>query len=114
MSEPAQTEPAVESVPVTATGTEAAATEPTEPAVPRLKVLADLFLKNNPSSRSCFVLGATGETGRRIASFLVESAAFEVVRLIVRRQIGDEFLPEPPSGVKIVNYKDLCKLRHMY
>lgn len=88
-------------------------TEPTEtPAtaetpkfdVPRLKFLSEAFIKTNPtaSARSCFVLGATGETGRRVASILIESGAFSLIRLIVRRQLADEYLPEPQSGVKIV------------
>ena len=77
--------------------------EPTKIETPRLKFLADGFIKNCRSARSCFVLGATGETGRRIASLLIESGAFSVVKLIVRRQIAEEYLPEPAEGVRIVN-----------
>lgn len=113
MSEPAKTEvesvEVTESVPVITCVTENISTDATEtpavptiPEIPRLKVLADLFTKNSPSPRSCFVLGASGETGRRIASVLIESGAFGVVRLIVRRQVPDDVLPEPSSGIKIV------------
>jgi len=86
----------------TETTAESPSTSQPEHEVPRLKVLTDLFTKNYPSSRSCFVLGGTGETGRRIASLLIESGAFALVRLIVRHQVSDDILPEPPAGVKLV------------
>lgn len=84
------------------TAAPAAPEKPEEPAVPRLKVLSDDFVKNYPSTRSCFVLGATGETGKRIVRDLIDSAAFSHIKIICRRKFDEEFLPEPSAGVKIV------------
>ena len=103
--EPATETPSTaEQVDATPSTAEPATETPVTPEVPRLNVLADLFTKTYASTRSCFVLGATGETGRRIASTLIESGAFALVRLLVRRQVPEDFLPEPAAGVKIVKF----------
>lgn len=106
MSEPAKTSDSADS--------NVAESVPSSPEVPRLRILAESFIQKNPSNRSCFVLGATGETGRRIAKLLIESEAFSLVRLIVRRQVPEEFLPEPSNSVKIVAIECNCKLFQNY
>lgn len=77
------------------------------PVVPRIKILSDSFIQTYPSTRSCFVLGATGETGKRITRDLINSGAFSLIKVITRRQVEEEFLPEPTEGVKIVQDKDI-------
>jgi len=79
---------------------------PTVPDVPRIKILSDSFIQKYPSNRSCFVLGATGETGKRITRDLINSGAFSLIKVVTRRQIDEEFLPEPTEGVKIVHMKN--------
>lgn len=76
---------------------------PEVPAVPRIKILSDSFIQKYPSTRSCFVLGGTGETGKRIVRDLINSGAFSLIKVVTRRQVEAEFLPEPSAGVKIVN-----------
>lgn len=103
-SEPAKTE----SPPATTTTSEpvvepAAAVVAPEP--PRIEVLSDAFVKTYKGNRSCFVLGATGASGCRISRDLINSGAFETIKLIVRRAMPEEFVPTPPSGVKIVRFR---------
>ena len=76
--------------------------KPATPAIPRLKILADSFIQKYPSTRSCFVLGGTGETGKRIVRDLINSAAFSLIKIVTRQQVPEEYLPEPAAGVKIV------------
>jgi len=100
----------------TVTGAEPTATAqaetptPAVPVVPRIKILSDSFIQTYPSNRSCFVLGATGETGKRITRDLINSGAFSLIKVVTRRQVDEEFLPEPSEGVKIVHEKLLCFL----
>ena len=75
-----------------------------EITIPRIKVLSDAFIKTYPSSRTCFVLGSTGESGKRLARDLINSGAFSLIKLIARRPVPEEFVPEPPVGVKIVRF----------
>lgn len=86
----------------TTTTTTTAAESPEVPAVPRIKILADSFIEKYPSTRSCFVLGATGETGKRIVRDLINSGAFSLIKVIARSHVAQEFFPESPPGVKIV------------
>lgn len=72
--------------------------------IPRIKVLSASFIQTYPSARTCFVLGSTGESGKRLARDLINSGAFSLVKLIARRPVPDEFVPEPPVGVKIVRF----------
>jgi hypothetical protein len=102
-SEPAKTE----SPPATATTSEPVV-EPAAvvaPEPPRIEVLSDAFVKTYKGNRSCFVLGATGASGCRISRDLINSGAFETIKLIVRRAMPEEFVPTPPSGVKIVRFR---------
>jgi len=71
--------------------------------IPRIQRLSEEFVKSYPGKRSCFVLGATGATGCRISRDLINSGAFETIKLIVRRAMPEEFVPTPPAGVRIVN-----------
>lgn len=75
------------------------------PEIPRIKVLSAAFVKNYPAtwSRTCFVLGSTGECGKRLARDLINSGAFSLIKLIARRPVPDEFIPDPVVGVKIVS-----------
>lgn len=69
----------------------------------RLTQLASSFIDSRPaSSRSCFVLGATGETGKRITRNLINSGAFSLIKLISRSQVPVDYVPEAPAGVTIV------------
>ena len=87
-----------------ALGSSSSSPSTSTPPIPRIKVLSDSFIKNYPvtASRGCFVLGATGECGTRLARDLINSGAFSLVKLVARRPVPDEYVPEPPSGVKIV------------
>ena len=71
--------------------------------VNRLKALSQEFIERFPTDkRTCFILGATGETGKRIVLQLIDSAAFSIVRIISRHSVPIEFLPEASNGVKVV------------
>lgn len=71
--------------------------------VNRLKALSQGFIDRFPAEqRTCFVLGATGETGKRIVRELIDSAAFSAIRIISRRSVPNQFMPEAPNGVKVV------------
>lgn len=84
-------------------------TAPTSPApapeIPRIKFLADAFIAAtpSPSDRSCFVLGGTGETGKRLVRLLIISGAFSVIKAIVRKPVSLDYIPETPAGVTFVN-----------
>ena len=77
----------------------------------RLQILSSSFKSSYPCARNCFVLGATGESGKRISRLLIESGAFSLIKLIIRREFPAEDLPkEIPANVKIVRYqtKQIC------
>lgn len=62
------------------------------------------FVSKYPGARSCFVLGSTGETGKRLVKLLVSSGAFSLVKVVSRRQVPQDNIPEPPAGVKVVRH----------
>ncbi len=65
--------------------------------------LVTSFISKYPGTRSCFILGSTGETGKRLTRNLISSGAFSLVKVISRRQLPEQFLPEAPFGVKAVS-----------
>ena len=61
--------------------------------VNRLTALSQEFIERFPSDqRGCFVLGATGETGKRIVHELIDSATFSTIRIITHNPVPNEFL----------------------
>jgi hypothetical protein len=64
--------------------------------------LVSNFVSKYPGARSCFILGSTGETGKRLTRDIILSGAFSLVKVVARHGITGEFMPEPPTGVRIV------------
>lgn len=64
--------------------------------------LVQNFIQNYSGKRSCFILGATGETGKRLTRHIILSGAFSLVKVVARHELTGEYMPPPPAGVKVV------------
>ena len=63
--------------------------------------LVKKFTSEYSGNRNCFVIGATGEVGKRLCRELITSGAFAKVKIISRNTMPEEYVPAPPSGTLV-------------